>query len=200
MSTWIAVIAATAGRTDFWSVARQHDIVAADPAVPPHVLIDVGGSDPMRAITVARALSAATGSDALGFAAQTVADVYLLHAFRAGELVRRLEYVFDAGGWQVDEGATQSWEAALFFDPSLDDEVAFEDEFAIDVDPAEIEAARARYREARRVNDPRPIIDLIHPSSTEPLHRICASFAIDPSVPPAGRWHRWSRWARLLGR
>jgi hypothetical protein len=185
MATWMGCIVETTRRADFWEVARQHDVVAVTGDVLPYVLVDC--DDVTRSMSLARDLSHALAAAALGFVAQTNADVHQIHAYASGECVRRLEYSRDEGGWLVVEGTPQAWEPAYFFDPTDDPD----DELS--------ESEHALYEHAKRAGDPTPIIRLVRLHSTAPLWRVCEHFGIaaDTSM---GRWTKQSRWSRLFGR
>ena len=196
MSTWVAAIVETTGLPDFWATARKHGVVALTQCVPKHVLIDCdAGFDFHAPVRLAEALSRDTGGIAIGFLVQTNADVHELHAFQAGALVRRLQYSRDNGGWQAPEGSCQPWERAYFFDdqrttngqwPSLLDDEATDDDVA-------------RYEAAKRDGDASSILKLLRPSSTVPMHRVCAHFGLVPEKPSA-RWKKPYFWSGSFGR
>jgi hypothetical protein len=196
VTTWIAAIVETRDLPDFWATASRHGVVPLSQGVPKHVLIDCGaGFDFHAPVQLAEALSRDTGGMAIGFLVQTNADVHELHAYQAGALVRRLQYSRDYGGWQAPEGSTQAWERAYFFDdqrttdgqwPSLLDDEATDDDVA-------------RYEAAKRDGDASPILDLIRPSSTIPMRRVCAFFGLTPEE-PAARWKKPSFWSGLFSR
>ncbi|MBZ5713894.1 hypothetical protein [Nannocystis pusilla] len=198
MSTWVGAIVETQGRRDFWDLARKQGVEPLATDVPARVLIEFeprGG--PEAAERTAQALSGELSTSGLAFAAQTCSDVYELHAFERGACVRRLVYSRDEGGWLRVEGDVQPWEPAFFFDDAstapdsdgwpdmLHDELAAEDV--------------ARFEAARRAGDPSAVLDLLHPSSTAPLWRLCAALDVPPDA-PLGRWKKPSLWARLVRR
>lgn len=120
----------------------------------------------------------------LAFLAQTNADVYELQCFRDGERVRQLAYSRDGGGWLEQEGEVQPWERSFFFG---DGSTAAGAESPDLLDPDLSEEDRARYEVARQRGDATPVFDMLRPSSTRPLRRVCASFGVDPSA-PTGHW------------
>jgi hypothetical protein len=197
MATWVATIVETKGRADFWEVARKLGVRSPLDTVPAYVIIDCdSGFDFHASMRVAADLSRELSTMAVGFVVQTTSDVHMMHAFTDGSCVRRLEYSRDDGGWGVVEGEPQTWEKIYFFDERstadaeawpdmLDDELSAED--------------RARYEEAKRLGDPSAIMGLLHPSSTAPMWRVCASLGIDEAAPPAGIWKKPSLWSRLFG-
>ena len=109
MATWVAVIADTQGRADFWDVAQTLGVRAVRP-LRPYVLIDCGAHF-ARVRGFARDVSRELGVETIGFIAQTTADVHCIWVFSGGALVRELEYSRDEGGWQKVEGTPQVWEA-----------------------------------------------------------------------------------------
>ena len=205
MSTWTGVIVETLGRADFWDVAARHGVEAVDAsrAVASRVLLDCGG-DYEPPFVLAEALSRELGSSCIAFAIQTSADVHVAHEYRRGERVRALEYNRDEGGWTLVEGDPQPWERAYFFDDvptSGADDGAWPDMLFDEMPDADI----ARFDAARTKGDASGILDLLHPSSTMPMARVCEHFGI-PVDPPGGRWkkplaaEKGSFWKRLLGR
>ena len=189
MSTWVGVIVETAGRADFWDVARTHGIHQESRELPAHVLVECdAGFDFQASVRLAEAISRDLGVMAIGFVVQTTADVHEVHAFRNGVALRRLAYSRDDdAGWVRSEGTAQPWERVYFFDDAasmLSDDLAPEDV--------------ARYDAARRQGDASSVMDLMHPSSTAPMHRVCAAFEVSPDR-PSGRWKKRSFLARLFG-
>lgn len=192
MGTWVGAIIETAGRADFWDIARRHGVEATTRDVPARVLVNCDiGFDFEASVRLAEAMSKSVGAGAIGFVVQTAADVHELHAFVAGTAVRRLGYSRDEGGWLVVEGAPQPWERAYFFDP--------EDVEAVCEDLSDED--RARYEAASRAGDGTSVLDLIHPSSMAPMRRACTALGVRPDRPD-GRWRKrgGSLLSRLFGR
>jgi hypothetical protein len=192
MATWIGCIVETKGRPDFWDAARRRGVRPSTDAVPAYVLIDCDcGLDFLASIRLAGELSAELSTMSIGFVAQTNTDVHVMRTFVNGAAIRRVEYNREGGGWGVLEGEPLPWEKAYFFDEDgankwpdmLDDEISQED--------------RARYEEAKRVGDVSAIMDLLHPSSTAPMWRVCEVFGIEEGERPAGIWKKPSVWSRL---
>jgi len=197
MSTWLATIIDTGGRADFWEVARAHHVSPLGDGIPPQALIDGGsGFDVESSMRLAQALSAALGTHAAGLFLQTGADVYGVRAFEHGQLVRRLDYSRDGGGWLRVEGTPQRWESSLLFDGplSLGADLSWPDTLDDDLGDADL----ARYEAARSAGDPGAVLDLVHPSGGG-IHRVARALGVDPDR-PAGRYRRPSLWARMLGR
>jgi len=190
VGTWAGVIVESRGSTDLWNIAQRHGVRRRGFAPGAHVLIDcdiaVGFDAPQ---SLAQSLSRDLLADTISFVAQTAADVYDLQAFVRGEQVRHLSYSRDDGGWVIVEGEPQSWEAACFFGDGsgdvLDDDISPED--------------LARYQAATRSGDVAAVLDLLRPSSTSHLNRLCLSFGIAADQ-PAGALLRRSLWSRLWGR
>jgi hypothetical protein len=133
---------------------------------------------------------------AIGFVVQTSSDCHSMHAYVNGHCVRRLDYVRDEGGWLVVEGHPQPWERAYFFDRGDEgDKGVWPGMLYDDISDAD----RGRYEAARRKGDPSPVLSLLHPSSTEPMWRVCVSFGIAEGQPPTGTWKKPSFWSRLFG-
>ncbi len=176
VSTWAGVIAETHGSAAFWDAARRLGVHTARTDTPPFVLVETGAGDGVPAL--AASLARETGGACVGFLAQTNADTYALDAYEGEKLVRRLAYARDQGGWRTVEGTAQPWENAFFFDEPrgawpalLRDEISADD--------------LARYDAARDAGDAAGVLDLLHPSSTAPLFRLCASFGVDGNAPAA---------------
>lgn len=197
MSTWVGTIVDTKGASEFWRVAAKHGVQPVSVGVPPYVLIECEvGFDFRASIRLAEAVSRDLSTKAIGFVVQTTSDVHEMHTYMNGTCVRRLGYSRDEGGWIIVEGEPQSWERAYFFDDGstadgdtwpdmLFDELSDED--------------TKRYAEAKRVGDAMSVLQLLHPSSTAPMSRVCESLGIKGDK-PAGRWKKRSFLARLLWR
>jgi hypothetical protein len=198
MGTWVGALVETQGRPDFWDGARTHGVRPLVPAVPQVALINCEiGLDFQASIRLAEALSRDLATMALAFVAQTAADAYELQAFARGVPVRRLAYSRDDGGWLQVEGTPQPWERAFFFDDvsTAGDDGQWPDMICDDLSEEDL----ARYEDARRAGDATRVMDLLHPSSMEPLLRVCAFFDVTPDS-PAGEWKKRSVWSRLRGR
>ncbi|WP_437656983.1 hypothetical protein [Sorangium sp. So ce1182] len=189
MSTWIGAVVETRGREDFWDILRRHGVeLLATGAPPAFAFIECTKAfSALAPPAFSGALSRDVGGMVLAFFAQTNVDVYELQCFRSGERVRLLEYTRDRGGWLKQEGEVQPWERSFFFEEgSTVDGAAWPD--LLDTELSELSGEdRARYEAAKRSGDATPVLDLLHPHSTRPLHRLCASFGVDPSA-PVGRW------------
>lgn len=186
MSTWVGAIIETAGRGDFWDVARKHGVDGTTQEIPKYVLVecDVGG-DFHASVRLAEAMSRDLGATAIGFVVQTNADVHEVHAFSNGVALRRLAYSRDDDGWVQVEGTPQAWERAYFFDDaaSTSDSDRWPDVLWDDMSDEDV----ARYEAARLAGDASSVMDLMHPSSPVPMHRVCATFGVQPDR-PLGRW------------
>jgi hypothetical protein len=197
MATWVACIVETKSRDDFLTVARELGIRSTGDTVPPYALIDChSGFDFNTPDRLAAELSRRLGATVVGFVVQTNSDCHTIHTYVNGNCVRCLDYDRDRGGWCVVDGAPQPWERVYFFGGGdtgdegiwpdmLDDEISDTD--------------RARYDEARRAGDASPVLSLLHPSSTAPMWRVCASFGIARDQPPTGTWKKESFWTRIFG-
>ena len=119
MATWVAVIAETKGRADFWEVAAKLGVRAVRP-LRPYVLIDCGARFGL-VRGFGRDLSRALEIETIAFLAQTTVDAHCLWAFRAGKIVRELEYDRDEGGWQKIAGTPQPWEQDYCAGEKLED-------------------------------------------------------------------------------
>jgi hypothetical protein len=200
MSTWVGAIIETTGRADFWDIARKHGVDGVTQETPKYVLIDCDvGFDFHASLRLAEAMSRDLGAAAIGFVVQTTADVHEVHAFSKGIAIRRLGYSRDNDGWGHVEGTPQQWERAYFFDDAAStasDEVGrWPDMLWDEMSEQDV----ARYEEARRVGDASSVLDLMHPSSTVPMHRVCESFDVRPDR-PLGRWKKRSFLSRLFAR
>jgi hypothetical protein len=139
------------------------------------------------------------GTTAIGFVVQTAADVHEVHAFSKGTAIRHLAYSRDNEGWVRIEGTPQPWERAYFFDDAAStasDAVGqWPDMLWDEISEQDV----ARYEAARRQGDASSVMDLMHPSSTAPMHRVCSAFDVRPDRPQA-RWRKRSFLSRLFGR
>lgn len=200
MSTRVGTIVETAGRADFWDVARRHGVEGLTAEIPKYVLVecDVGGEfhAPVR---LAETMSRDLGATAIGFVVQTTADVHELHAFSNGAAIRRLAHS-GSDGWVQVEGTPQPWERAYFFDDAAstasDDASTWPDMLWDDITDDDV----ARYEAARRAGDASSVIDLMHPSSTMPMHRVCASFGVQLDRPLGLSTKKRSFLSRLFAR
>ncbi|HTL32119.1 MAG TPA: hypothetical protein VL326_03280 [Kofleriaceae bacterium] len=201
MSTWVGTIIETAGLADFWDIARKHGVEGATAEIPKYVLVecDVAG-DFHASVRLAEAMSRDLGATAIGFVVQTTADVHELHAFSKGAAIRRLAYSRDNDGWVQVEGTPQPWERAYFFDDAAstvpDDAGRWPDMLWDDISDEDV----ARYEAARRAGDASSVMDLMHPSSTVPMHRVCASFGVQPDRPLGRSTKKRSFLSRLFAR
>ena len=199
MATWVAAIVETRARADFWEVARRYGVQPSKSSVPGYALIDCDvGSDFEASFRLAEALSREMSATALGFVVQTTADVHEMHAYRRGTGVRHLGYNRDEGGWTLVEGQPQSWESAYFFDDgstTAGEGGRWPDMLFDELSDADIE----RYEKAKREGAAALALDLLHPSSTLPMIRVCEFFGIEADQ-PAGRWKKPSLWSRLFRR
>lgn len=200
MSTWIGTIIETSGRADFWDVARKHGVDGATQETPKYVLVECDvGFDFDASVRLAEAMSRDLGATAIGFVVQTTADVHEVHAFSKGAAVRRLAYSRDSDGWVQVEGTPQPWERAYFFDDAAsttsDDVGRWPDMLSDELSEEDV----ARYEAARRHGDASSVMDLMHPSSTAPMHRVCVSLDLRPDR-ALGRWKKRSLLSRLFGR
>ncbi len=200
MSTWVGVIVETAGRADFWDIVRKHGVDGVTQEIPEYVLIDCDvGLDVHASVRLAETVSRDLGATAIGFVVQTSADVHEVHAFSKGTAVRRLGYSRDSDGWVQVEGTPQQWERAYFFDDTAstasDEASQWPDMLWDELSEQDV----ARYEAARRVGEASTVMDLMHPSSTAPMHRVCGTFGVQPDG-PLGRWKKRSFLSRLFAR
>lgn len=196
MSTWVGTIVATKGASDFWRVVAKHGVRQVARDVPAFALIDCEvGFDFTASVRLAQALSRDLSTMAIGFIVQTTSDVHELHTFVNGTRVRRLVYNRDDGGWVTVEGEPQTWERDYFFDEgSTASSDAWPDLLSDELSNDDIE----RYADAKRLGDASSVLSLLHPSSTAPMLRVCASLGIKADE-PAGVWKKPSFWSRLFG-
>jgi hypothetical protein len=196
MSTWVAAIVETRGRPDFWDVARGIGVESTKKDVPPYVVISCDASFDMTAVfTLSKDLSAALATTVIGFVIQTGVDTHFTHVYRDGVLIRRLEYEREGDHWIAVEGTAQPWEPAYFFGKELGEE-DWPDMLWDEISDADL----ARYQKARTAGAIGDAIDLIHPSSTAPMHRVCERLGI-PGGTASGTWSppRKSLWSRFFG-
>lgn len=179
-------------------MAQRHHVSAAIDTVPVRALIGCGASDFEASTRLAQALSAELATVAIGLLLQTVSDAYGVRVFDGGELVRRLDYSRDAGGWLEVSGTPQPWEPALFFDgpADLSNETHWPDTIYDDLEDADL----ARYEAARQSGDASGVMDLVH-ASQGGFIRIAEALGVTPDTPDAHYrkprwWHRFRRATR----
>jgi hypothetical protein len=195
VSSWVATIVDTRGRSDFWDVVRRYNVFASADAVPVRALIECEG-DFEASTRLAEALSADLETSAVGLFMQTGADAHGVRAFEGGKLVRHIDYSRDSGGWLDVSGTPQPWESAFFFDGPADlaPETPWPDTIHDDLSDADI----ARYEAARAMGDASSVMDLVHASGGS-IHRVAAWLGVDPRKPDGrNRTSRW--WQRIFGR
>jgi hypothetical protein len=199
MATWLGVIAETGGRADFWQVAKKLGVVPVVAEAPRYALIECEPGSWEAPASLAEELSRQLGTTCIGFTVQTTADVHELHAFRSGTSIRSLTYSRDGGGWQKVTGTPQAWERAYFFDDEgstrPDDGRPWPDMLSDELSDEDV----ARYEAAKKSGDASGVLDLLEPSSTSSMQRVCVAFSIQGDA-PAGRWKKPSLFGRLFGR
>lgn len=200
MSTWLGAIIETAGRADFWNIARKHGVEPATQEVRKHALISCNaGFDFAASMRLAEAMSRDLGSMALGFAVQTSVDVHDVRALRSGTLIRRLTYARDNDGWLHVDGTPQAWERAYFFEDAAStadgQDNLWPDMLEDDISDEDI----ARFEAAKRAGDASSIMSLLHPSSTGAIDRVCTFFDVSTNRPD-GYWKKPSWLSRLFAR
>ncbi|CAN5728336.1 hypothetical protein BH11MYX2_BH11MYX2_34820 [soil metagenome] len=195
MGSWVATIVDTAGRADFWDLARAHGITPTSPAVPPRVLVDCD-IDFEASTRLAQTLSAQLQAFAVGLIMQTTSDVHGIRAFDRGTLLRRIDYSRDEGGWLDLVGPAQPWESALFFDgpADLSPTTPWPDTLDDDISDEDI----ARYEAARTLGDASTVMDLVHASGSG-IHRVATALGVTPTLPHAHR-RKPSFFKRVFGR
>jgi len=193
VASWIAAIVDTGGRADFWTVVRRHHVFAAIDTVPARALIGFSDLRDFEASTrLAQELSTAVSTTAIGLFMQTVSDVYGLRVFTCGQLVRRIDYSRDEGGWVEVSGTPQSWEPVLFFDgPASPDATRWPDTIYDDLDDADL----TRYEAARQMGDAAPVMDLVHATGGG-IHRVVKALGVTPDKDDA-QYHRPRWWRRF---
>ena len=178
-------------------MARRHHVSTAIKSVPARALIgceDVGDFE--ASTRLAQALSAELALVAIGFFMQTTSDVYGVRVFDRGQLVRRLEYSRDDGGWLEASGTPQPWESVLFFDGPADrsNEARWPDTIYDDLEDADV----ARYEAARQRGDASGVMDLVH-ATQGGLYRVAETLGVKPDTYDAYyRRPRW--WQRFISR
>ncbi|HZI08569.1 MAG TPA: hypothetical protein VEZ71_31420 [Archangium sp.] len=183
MATWAGAIIETRGRADFPALAATHRLTVTG-AVTPWVLVrsDVH-STALGPPAFAEALSRELQGTVLAFFIQTTASVERLEHWEKGQLVRKLEYAGDAGGWITQQGTPQAWESVYFF---ADDEGTAEDmAWPVNLGDELSDEQLARYEHARAAKDASGIMDLLRGGSLWQVHRVCEHFGLDPNQPGA---------------
>jgi hypothetical protein len=201
MATWAGAIVETRGRTDFPAIAAAHRITVTGP-VTPWVLVQGSVSFAAPGPPVfAEALSRELQGTVLAFVVQTTASVERLEHWEKGQLVRKLEYAGDAGGWVTRQGTPQAWEGVYFF---AEDEGTAEDmAWPLNLGDELSAEQLTRYERARAAKDASGILDLLQGGSLWQLHRLCEHYGLDPSKPgahhtPPRSWKPWLLAAAVL--
>jgi hypothetical protein len=193
VGSWVATIVDTAGCADFWEIARAHGITPSLTAVPPRALIDCD-IEFETSTRLAQALSAQLQTFAVGLIMQTTSDVHGVRAFDRGNVLRRLDYSRDEGGWLEVIGAPQPWESVLFFDGPVELATHWPDTLDDDISDDDI----ARYEAARKLGDASTVMDLVHASGSG-IHRVATALGVI-STEPHAHWHKPGFFKRVLGR
>ncbi len=201
MTTWAGAIVETRGRADFPALAALHRITVTG-AVTPWVLVQ--GDVTFAALgppVFAEALSRELQGTVLAFFVQSTASVEQLEHWEKGQLVRKLQYTGDAGGWVTRQGTPQAWESVYFF---ADDEGTAEDmAWPLNLGDELSDEQLARYERARVAKDASGILDLLQGGSVWQLHRLCEHYGLDPGKPgarytPPRSWKPWLLAAAVL--
>ncbi|MEO8798342.1 MAG: hypothetical protein ABI551_10685 [Polyangiaceae bacterium] len=175
MGSWVGMLVKMGAEA--WPILGKHGVEATSSRVVPWIYVDCAGAfGEIEAF--GETLSRALGSECIAFSAQSSADAYGVWHFDRGERLRVLTYSGDHGGWSKNEGAQQSWEAAFFFDPrgsTADDVACWPAMLGDELSPEDV----ARYEAAKTKGDPRPVMDLLHPSSLRDVERLCAFYDCD---------------------
>lgn len=184
MSSWVAAIVKMP--SDAYGKLHTHHVESTSSAVKPWLLIDC--KDQLGKVeTFGEVLARDLDSDVLAIVAQTNADAYGIWHFHSDRRVRAIEFSRDSGGWLVDDGDTQDWERALFFDPrssTKDDDQPWPDTLPDDISDEDL----ARYEVAKKKGDSRSIQNLLHLHSLAPFERLCRHFDLEWNKPSA-IWH-----------
>ncbi len=183
MVTWAGAIVETKSRSDFEALASSYG-VALEGRATRWVLVECDvGLGSLRTPGFAAALSRDLGGTVIAFFLQTTASVEEIEHFQAGELVRKLEYSHDQGGWTKIEGTPQAWEAEYFF--AEGEGTAPGQEWPLNLGDEIEDDELARYDRARAVRDATGVMDLLSGGSVWGLERLCRHFGVDPRVPGA---------------
>lgn len=168
---------------------------AAINTVPARALIGCDVSDFEASTRLAQALSAELATVAIGLFMQTVSDVYGVRVFESGQLVRRLEYSRDDGGWLEVSGTPHQWESVLFFDGPANrtNDGHWPDTIYDDLEDADI----ARYEAARQRGDASGVMDLVH-ATQDGLYRVAEALGVKPDT-HEGYYRKPRWWQRFTG-
>ena len=124
MSTFCGVICEVTDASAFYDEARVHGVTRRRDGTSPTITIDTSSGFSDGTEKLARDLSAlACVERAFALFGQSSADGYIVAENARGEVVRRVLYNRDDGGW-VTSGEARAWESGLPVgeDPSEDDE------------------------------------------------------------------------------
>lgn len=187
MATWAGALVETRGRgrDELAAIFAQHRITLADyDTTLPWLLVDVHiNFAHLNPPKFAEKLSSELHTNVLGFFLQSTASVEQLEHWQNGQLLRKLEYSADEGGWITQFGSQQAWEPAYFF---ADDEGIEEGEnWPLNLGDELSDEALARYKRAREQKDAAPIMDLLSGGSAWSIHRLCEHLGVNPSQPGA---------------
>jgi hypothetical protein len=183
MATWVGAIVETLGRADFSKIVADHRIAIHGPLTP-WVLIETEVKlSSLGLPAFAETLSRELRSSVIGFALQTTASVEQIEHWNDGQLVRKLDYVGDEGGWITQAGKPQEWEREYFF--ASDESTAEGAKWPLNLGDELTEEERARYHRAKAAGDASSIMDLLTAGSGWGLRRLCGHFGVDPERPAA---------------
>lgn len=123
--------------TELGLVARRAPLPTAD------LWIQALGGTSDDTLAAAKQISRRIDGRVIALYARDDLDIYVLAEARAGEVVRRLLYVRDDGGWKLT-GTSQPWESDFHFAERLDDLVLWVTGNAWSA--SDVEATRAAYQ------------------------------------------------------
>jgi hypothetical protein len=192
MATFQGVVVRMAATPILWEKLHPLGVVATDSAPEgAGCFIEVVGSSWDEANALAQRVSANVDVDALALSGQTNVDVYSVAEFSRGQLVRRILFNRDGGGWVDSEGSPRGWESELHFAATL--ESLLDDLAEHDAPETDLVAAREAYEKRDLGRLPR----LPAPSGSS-MHVFLRSLGGDLSRPHA-RYRKPGWIGRLFG-
>ncbi len=133
--------------------------------------------------TFARELSRELRTTVIAFFLQSAASVEQIEHWENGQLMRKLEYSGDGGGWVTQSGTPQAWEPTYFF---AEDEGTVEGaKWPMNLRDELSDEELARYERAKISSDASSVMDLLSGGSVWPIERLCRYFGLDLAKPNA---------------
>lgn len=181
MATWIGVIVEGASAEQLVPYANALGIEFEVPSDGPFLIHVAPRFSLLHPPKFAEAMSKKLDCTVVAFFVQTAASVESIEHWERGDLKRELTYSADDGGWLVQKGEAQSWEAAYFF--AEDEGTGDGQKWPLNLDDELSDSDLERYNTARNTRDASPVMDLLHAGSVWGVYRLCQLYGVNPDKP-----------------